>query len=236
LNEESDMSFETWMAFVVGAVLSWGVYVPVLHEGQSQMGGGAPSAGAVRAFLCVGIAYFVTAVVIPLIALQFGLAGGEKLDFTRVDPATKESVFNTGALTFSTLGGIAGAAGALCIIFSIKNGGKPLYVAPLVFAGAPIVNAIVSLIWHPPQEGFRSETMPGWMMFGAGILLAAVGAGLVLYSKSSIEQTAKKLQQEAKAKKAALMAMAENQPATPPAPSTDIKPAPDTGIQEPGNA
>lgn len=223
------MSFETWMAFVVGAVLSWGVYVPVLHEGQSQMGGGAPSTGAIRAFLCVGIAYFVTAVVIPLIALQFGLAGGEKLEFT-----AKDGSVNTRALTFSTLGGIAGAAGALCIIFAIKNDGKPLYVAPLVFAGAPIVNAIVSLIWHPPQEGFRSETMPGWMMFGAGILLAAVGAGLVLYSKTSIEQTAKKLQQEAKANKAALMAMAENQQATPPAPSTDIKPAADSGIQGAG--
>src|ERR1019366_6228260 len=71
------MSFETWMAFVLGAVLSWGVYVPVLHEGQAAMGGGSPSAGAVRAFLCVGIAYFITAVLIPLIALQFGLADGE---------------------------------------------------------------------------------------------------------------------------------------------------------------
>ncbi len=141
------MSFEWWVAFVLGAVLSWGVYVPVLHEGQSTMGGGSPSAGAVRAFLCVGVAYFVTAVVIPLIVLYFGMAGEEKLDFT-----AKDGNINSRALAFSTLGGIAGAAGALCIIFSIKNGGKPLYVAPLVFAGAPIVNAIVSILWHRPAE------------------------------------------------------------------------------------
>jgi uncharacterized membrane protein len=226
------MSFEMWMAFVVGAVLSWGVYVPVLHEGQATMGAGAgPSAGAVRAFLCVGVAYFVTAVVIPLIALQFGLAGGESLDFK-----DKAGDLNTRALTFSTLGGIAGAAGALCIIFSIKNGGKPLYVAPLVFAGAPIVNAIVSLIWHPPAEGFRAETMRGWLMFGAGILLAALGAGLVLYSKSDIEQTAKKLQAEAKAKQAKVLAMAqEPPPAAPQPPATGIKPSPDAGIQGTGN-
>ena len=192
------MNFEMWLAFVVGAVLSWGVYVPVLHEGQREMGAGNPGAGAVRAFLCVGIAYFITAVVIPLIALQFGLAGGETLDFK-----DKNGDLNSRALVFSTLGGIAGAAGALCIIFSIKNGGKPLYVAPLVFAGAPIINAIVSMIWHPPAEGFRSETMSGWLMFGAGILLAAVGAGLVLYSKGSIEQPSKKLQLEAKTKMAA---------------------------------
>ena len=56
------MRFEWWM-FVVGAVVSWGVYVPILHEGQARMGGGSPSAGAIRAFLCVGVAYFVTAVV-----------------------------------------------------------------------------------------------------------------------------------------------------------------------------
>src|SRR5947208_7227121 len=158
LVEESDMSFEMWMAFVLGAVLSWGVYVPVLHEGQAAMGGGSPSSGAVRAFLCVGIAYFITAVVIPLIALQFPTATGEALDFT-----AKDGSVNIKALTFSTLGGIAGAAGALCIIFSIKNGGKPLYVAPLVFAGAPIVNAIVSILWHPPEDGGRSEYLPGWL-------------------------------------------------------------------------
>lgn len=184
------MSFETWIAFVVGAVLSWGVYVPVLHEGQRAMGGGRPSDGAIRAFLCVGIAYFITAVVIPLIALQFRVAGGETLDFK-----AKDGSLNTHALTFSTLGGIAGAAGALCIIFSIKNGGNPLYVAPLVFAGAPIVNAIVSILWHPPEEVSRSEYLPGWIMFAAGLLLAACGAGLVLYSKGYIDQRAREIKQ-----------------------------------------
>ena len=200
------MKMEWWM-FVIGAVVSWGVYVPVLHEGQATMGNGKPGDGAVRAFLCVGLAYFLTAVVIPLIALSLGWAGNETLDFN-----DKDGNLNSRALTFSTLGGIAGAAGALCIIFSIKSGGIPLYVAPLVFAGAPIVNAIVSILWHPPQEGFRSETMPGWMMFGAGILLAAVGAGLVLYSKGSIEQTAKKLHAETKAKMATMTAMTKDAP------------------------
>jgi uncharacterized membrane protein len=183
------MKFEIWLAFVVGAVLSWGVYVPVLHEGQSTMGGGRPSAGAVRAFLCVGLAYFITAVVIPLIALQFNAAGGETLNFN-----DKEGNLNSRALVFSTLGGIAGAAGALCIIFSIKNGGAPLYVAPLVFAGAPIVNAIVSILWHPPEGIGNPEFRVGWIMFGGGILLAALGAGLVLYSKGYIDQKARELQ------------------------------------------
>ncbi len=178
-----------WIAFVVGAVLSWGVYVPVLHEGQRAMGDGRPSAGALRSFLCVGIAYFITAVLIPVVVLVMNWAGGEKLDFR-----SASGELNSRAIVFATLGGVAGAAGALCIIFAIKNGGSPLYIAPLVFAGAPIVNSIVSLAWHWPG---RVDSR-GLAMFAAGILLAAVGAGLVLYSKGYIDQKAR----EAKAKAA----------------------------------
>jgi uncharacterized membrane protein len=187
------MKLELWQAFVLGAVLSWGVYVPVLHEGQSRLGGGRPSAGSIRAFLCVGLAYFLTAVVIPGALLLFNAAGGEHLEFTH------EGRLNTSAILFATLGGVAGAAGALCIILSIKNGGKPLYIAPLVFAGAPIVNAIVSLIWHFPKGGSDPKMVPGWLMFGGGILLAAVGAGLVLYSKGIIDQTSRDIQKTAAA-------------------------------------
>lgn len=219
------MQFQWWM-FVVGAVLSWGVYVPVLHEGQKEMGGGNPSAGALRAFLCVGLAYFVTAVVIPLIVLYFGLAGNESLDFKDQDGSLK-----THALTFATLGGIAGAAGALCIIFSIKFGGKPLYVAPLVFAGAPIVNAIVSVLWHPPAGWSRPEMQKGWLLFGAGILLAAVGAGLVLYSKGALDQAGKEFEKQSRAK-AAAEAIAQAPPIASGAPSTGIQPAPESGIQK----
>ena len=212
------MKFEWWM-FVVGAVLSWGIYVPVLHEGQKEMGGGNPSAGALRAFLCVGIAYFVTAVIIPLIVLSLDWAGGEKLEFKGESGDVKSY-----AISFATMGGIAGAAGALCIIFSIKFGGKPLYVAPLVFAGAPIVNAIVSIIWHPPEEGARPEYMPGWSMFAAGILLAAIGAGMVLYSKGMIDQKARELK-AAKVKMATAVAMANDPPpSTPAAPPGAIEP------------
>ena len=199
------MKFEWWM-FVVGAVLSWGVYVPVLHQGQAAMGGGNPSAGAVRAFLCVGIAYFVTAVVIPLIVLQLNVAGGETIDFK-----AKDGSFNTTAIAFSTMGGIAGAAGALCIIFSIKFGGAPLYVAPLVFAGAPIVNAIVSVIWHWKPYYTDPLLRQGWLLFGAGILLAAIGAGLVLYSKGSLDAGARELEKQSKAK-AAAAAVAQSPP------------------------
>lgn len=216
------MKFEWWM-FVIGAVVSWGIYVPVLHQGQTLMsevdtntGRMIPGTGAVRAFLCVGIAYFITAVVVPVIVLALGWAGTEPFKFT-----THSGDFKSGAVAFSTLGGIAGAAGALCIIFSLKFGGSPMFVPPLVFAGAPIVSAIVSVIWHWKPEYTRPELARGWGMFAAGILLAALGAGLVLYSKGALEGGARDL---LKKEEARVKAEAEALAAMPAAPA--IQPAP----------
>ena len=145
---------QLWVLFVLGAVLSWGSYVPLMHEGQKLLKG-----GALRAFLCVGAAYFLTAVVVPLVLLT-----GPKLEPWE---------WNASGVKLATLGGIAGAAGALCVILALKSGGSPLYVAPLVFAGAPIVNALVSMAWHKPATSPSAG-------FYIGLVLAAVGAGLVL--------------------------------------------------------
>ncbi len=54
--------------------------------------------------------------------------------------------------------------------------GKPLVVAPLVFAGAPIVNTIVSMMWSPPKQSPN-------VLFYLGIVLAAVGAAITLRFK-----------------------------------------------------
>ena len=145
-----------WLLFVLGAVLFWGSYVPMMHHGQVLLKG-----GALRAFLCVGLAYFLTAVLIPL-----GLLGAkvEPWEFTR-----------SGA-TFAFVAGVLGAGGALCIIMALKSGGTPLFVAPLVFAGAPIVNVLISISWHKPKSAPE-------IWFYLGLLLAAIGAGLVLRFK-----------------------------------------------------
>ena len=148
-----------WLVFVIGAMLAWGSYVPLMHHGQGLLKG-----GALRAFLCVGMAYFMTAVVVPL-----ALLAGPKLEPWEFTP---------GGIKYATLAGVAGAAGALCVILALKTGGTPLYVAPLVFAGAPIVNVIISTLWHKP----KSAPEP-W--FWLGLLLAATGAAMVLRFKPS---------------------------------------------------
>lgn len=154
-----------WLAFVLGTILAWGSYVPMIHEGQ-KMVGGSPSKGALRAFLCVGLAYCVTAVLIPLGLFAIGPAatGDEPFQFN-----------NRNGLIFSFFAGCLGAAGALGIVLAIKYGGTPLYVVPLVFAGAPIMNTIVSRLW-------KGEGNPGTLYY-VGIVMAAIGAGLVLYDK-----------------------------------------------------
>src|SRR5882672_12940243 len=145
-----------WIIFALGAALSWGLYGPALHNGQVQLGN-----NPMRALLCVGVAYFLIGVLFPVVSLS---AQGGMQGFTM-----KGSVA-------AMLGGALGALGAVCIIFAFKNGGLPTYVMPLVFAGAPLVNVLVTMWQHPPKHS------PNPLLY-VGFLLAATGAGLVLYFK-----------------------------------------------------
>jgi uncharacterized membrane protein len=144
-----------WIIFAVGAAVSWGLYGPVLHQGQVDL------KNPMRALLCVGVAYFLVGVLVPVIALS---SQGQLSGFT-----TKGSLL-AGA------GGALGAVGAVCIIYAFRSGGIPTYVMPLVFAGAPIINALFSMILHPPKQA------PNPLVY-VGMILAATGAGMVLYFK-----------------------------------------------------
>jgi hypothetical protein len=59
------------------------------------------------------------------------------------------------------------------MILALKSGGTPLVVAPLVFGGAPIVNAFVSMALHKPT----SAPVP---LFYLGLVMVGAGAFLVL--------------------------------------------------------
>src|SRR3954462_11598190 len=58
----------SWLLFSLLTVVSWGVYGIFLHTGQMAMAD--PVNGRYKAFLFVGIAYFLTAVLAPLAVLM----------------------------------------------------------------------------------------------------------------------------------------------------------------------
>ena len=147
----------TWIFFAFGAALSWGIYGPILHKGQTQIG------NPLRALLCVGMAYFLVGVLVPAIALG---SQGELKGFT------------PGGVFSSTLGGALGAVGAVCIIYAFRNGGSPMFVMPIVFGLAPLINVLYTMAIHPPK------TSPNPLLY-LGYLLASIGVGLVLRFKPS---------------------------------------------------
>jgi drug/metabolite transporter (DMT)-like permease len=151
-----------WLGFAAITVASWGVYGLFLHSGQGAMGD--PAEGRLKAFLFVGLAYFITAVLAPILLLWLRGASW---------------TFSGPGMAWSLLAGAVGALGAFCVLLAFGARGTPAVVMSIVFAGAPIVNAVVSLLWHPPAGGVGSIRWP----FFVGILLAAVGGCLVTLYK-----------------------------------------------------
>lgn len=166
--ERSIMNIKwTVLAFVAGAALSWGVYVPLVHDATTKFGSN------LRAFLMVGIAYFLVAVLIPSFFIFFSN------DPTVKDPSKLN--WGTPSITYGILAGVAGAAGALCVIFAVKEAGPTaaFIVAPLVFAGAPIINTIVSVTVFAHGKKFESLSPS----FYLGLLVATTGMVLVMINK-----------------------------------------------------
>jgi drug/metabolite transporter (DMT)-like permease len=143
----------SWISLALGAALSWGLYGASLHRGQTALG------NPLKAMLCVGVAYFLIAVLVPVAAL---LQQGDLRNFNVTGTAT------------ATLAGALGALGAVCITYAFRNGGTPFIVMPLVFGGAPLINVLASMLLHTPKVA------PNPMLY-VGFLMAALGAGLVLY-------------------------------------------------------
>ena len=212
-----------WLFYVILAGLAWGTYVPIIFYGGGELtlitpGKPPTPSGRVMAILCVGAAYFVIGVLLPLLMFATGWLGVKWSDVN----------FGATGLTFASLAGVAGAVGAICVVFATSaaiGAGKELsppnpnayrvFIAPLIFGLAPVINVLVSTIWHP-EHGWRTfgiEKVPHPLLW-VGVVLVGVGAGLVLYSKELSETPAPKSAPPAKVETASLPA-----PATPEAKS-----------------
>jgi drug/metabolite transporter (DMT)-like permease len=147
-----------WLLFSLLTVGCWGLYGAFLHTGQTGMND--PVNGRYKAFLWVGLAYFLTAVLAPLAVL---LIKGAPWTFT------------ARGVGWSLLAGTVGAVGAFGVLLAFGAKGTPAVVMSIVFAGAPVLNAIYSMVLHPPAGGWAKLPWP----FVLGIALAAVGGCLV---------------------------------------------------------
>ena len=157
----------TALLYALGTVVCWGLYSVLLHKGSMLMNpAGPPDVGSrMKAFLLVGVAYFIVGIVGPLLVMK---ARGTPLNFPM------------GGWTWSLLAGLAGAIGAYFLLMALSSGKGPveskalvLLVPAIVFAGAPTVNAIVSIT----RDGVWGQTH--WQFY-AGILLAAAGVAMVM--------------------------------------------------------
>ncbi len=144
------------LLFTAMTFVAWGAYGPTLHHGANAL-----EHDSMRAFVGVGLAYFLIAVIIPFVILK---RSGEVGRWTI-----------TGAV-YSLVAGAVGAVGALGILLALGYGGLPVYVMPLVFGFAPVVNTLVT--------AFLSRTFNQISpIFIVGIVAAALGAVGVLRFK-----------------------------------------------------
>jgi hypothetical protein len=141
-------------------VLCWGMYGPVLQKGQVGMSLEPEHVARLRPFVCVGLAYFLIGVIVPIVWLHYR---GEKGEWT------------IRGIAWSLAGGALGAVGALGIILAFTFGGKPIYVMPLVFGGAPVVNAFLTIFLAR-----RTKEIGPWFL--AGLIITVLGAVTVLLS------------------------------------------------------
>ncbi len=136
-------------------VLCWGMYGPVLHHGQNNLGG-----NRLKPLICVGAAYFIVALLLPIgVLIWQGKLGGE---------------WTPSGIQWSMMAGAAGAFGAMGIILALTSGGRPVYVMPLVFGGAPVVNVALSMYW---SKAWKQGLSP---LFLVGLACVIAGAALVL--------------------------------------------------------
>jgi hypothetical protein len=148
--------------FALCTALFWGVYGPLLQKGHQYMG----TEGRMRPFICVGIAYFLVAIVAPIVVMYtLGIDRGEGLF----------RGWTMSGIAWSILAGSVGALGAFTLLMAIGAGGPPstLYIMPIVFGCAPVVSTLTSMYFN----NTFNKMSP---FFAAGLILVAAGAVTIL--------------------------------------------------------
>ena len=147
-----------YFIFVLMTIFFWGIYGPVLQNGQRLMGEPGPPS-RIPPLMCVGIAYFMIAVLVPMVVL-----------FTKGESGN----WSISGFVWSFIAGIIGALGAVGMIIAFENLGSPVYVVPLVFGGAPVINTLVTMLMNRTVREAN-------LFFYVGVAIVAIGAAGVMY-------------------------------------------------------
>ncbi len=156
-----------WSIYALMTVVAWGFYGPFLNFGAQGF-----AHDRYKAFLFVGVAYLLVAVLAPLAIIAIS---GKGFDFGKFPEGIK----------WSLIAGVVGAFGALAVLFALganpeKGPIAASQVMSLVFAGAPIVAALYGIVLKMQQSDAAIKLNP---LFIVGIVLGAAGGALVTLFK-----------------------------------------------------
>ncbi len=195
----------SFLFFVALTILMWGIYGPVLHVGQEALGDGQ-RLSRWNPFICVGVAYFIIAVVYPIFMI----------------PRETKGNWSPGGIFWSFFAGTIGAIGALGIILAFIFGGSPVYIMPLVFGFAPVINTVVTMLM---SRTIRQAST----VFYLGVLIVAIGgAGVMVFKPKPPTKTAMLMttqQEEEQATAATSSEQSETETKTPATDTTETSPA-----------
>ena len=96
-----------WWGYVILAGLSWGTYVPIIFFGGSELSAKPGIGGRLMAIVCVGVAYLVLAIIIPVVIFLVNRPAWDDVNSS-----------NTGGYVFAGLAGVMGAVGAICVVLA----------------------------------------------------------------------------------------------------------------------
>lgn len=148
----------TWLVFTLIATIASGIFGVLTHAGQKAMAD--PTQARYKTLFFAGIGYSLVAIVGSALILKF-----KDIQWR----------FPIRGMILATLAGAASATTALGILLAFEAAGTPAVVMTILFTGASLINAVVSLVIDTPQAGgLRWQFLIGIQLVILGICMVTI--------------------------------------------------------------
>ena len=147
-----------WLLFSLMKILALGVFGILLHASRIAMAD--PTNAQFKALFFAGLGYSLIAIVGSAIILRCkGI----------------EWRFPIKGMVLATLAGVASGTSGLNLLLAFGTQGTPAVVMTIMFAGVPLVNAVVALTVDPPQAGgLRWQFLVGLQLAIFGVCMVTI--------------------------------------------------------------